>query len=234
MPTSLDNGWRSLKALLRAIVVRLLGRKSTRQIADDPMRYGMQIRAVVPSFDVFQNTIAEATRGIDARRVLDLGIGTGETARRVLDLHPQAHLVGLDASPAMANLARTALPGGRAEVFIGRLEDPLPSGDFDLVVSALAIHHLAAPDKADLFARIASALSAEGVFVLGDVIVPENAADQITPIEPGVDLPDRLEDQLRWLADAELEPTVVWMERDLAVIRAIPASRNASGAAAIG
>ena len=42
----------------------------------------------------------------------------------------------------------------------------------------------------------------------------------MTPLEAGVDLPDRLDDQLRWLKDAKLDPTVVWAERDLAVIRA--------------
>jgi tRNA (cmo5U34)-methyltransferase len=220
VPTALDNGPRSPKRLLSAAVARLLGRKGTRQIADDPMSYGTRIRAVVPSFDVFQDTVAEATRVIDAHRVLDLGIGTGETARRVLELHPHAQLVGLDASGAMAKVARAALPSGRAEVFVRRLEEPLPAGDFDLVVSALAVHHLASVDKADLFARIASALTPGGVFALGDVVVPENAEDQVTPIEPGVDLPDRLDDQVRWLADAGLEPTVVWAKRDLAVVRA--------------
>jgi hypothetical protein len=80
-----NSGRRSPRKLLRAVVARLLGH-ATRQIANDPISYGTRIRAVVPSFDVFQDVIAEATRGVDARHVLDLGIGTGETARRVLEL----------------------------------------------------------------------------------------------------------------------------------------------------
>ena len=120
----------------------------------------------------------------------------------------------------MANSARAALPQDRVDVRVGRLEDPLPKGRFDLVVSALAVHHLPAAGKADLFTRIASALPPGGVFVLGDVVVPENAEDQVTPLEDGFDLPDRVDDQVRWLEDAQLDPTVVWAERDLAVIRA--------------
>ena len=174
----------------------------------------------MPSFDAFQDTIAEATREVDARLVLDLGIGTGETARRVLELHPHAHLVGLDASVSMANAVRALLPHDRVEVRVGWLEDPLPNGRFDLVVSALAVHHLTAADKADLFARIASSLRSGGVFVLGDVVIPENAEDRVIPLQPEVDQPDRLDDQLRWLVDARLEPTVVWAEKDLAVVRA--------------
>ena len=220
MPTALDNGQRSPKKLLRVVVARLLGRRGTGQFADDPVSYGARIHAAIPSFDSFQDRVAEATLGLDAQLVLDLGIGTGETARRVLELHPQARLIGLDASMAMANAARAALPHDRVEVLAGRLEDPLPKDRFDLVVSALAVHHLPAAGKADLFTRIASALRPGGVFVLGDVVVPENAEDQVTPLEDGFDLPDRVDDQVRWLEDAQLDPTVVWAERDLAVIRA--------------
>jgi tRNA (cmo5U34)-methyltransferase len=39
------------------------------------------------------------------------------------------------------------------------LEDPLPDGPYDVVVSALAVHHLAAASKADLFRRIAGVIS---------------------------------------------------------------------------
>lgn len=218
--SGLDNGRRSPRKLLRVVVARLLGRRGAGQIANDPSSYETRIRAAVPAFDAFQDTVAEATRGLDARLVLDLGIGTGETARRVLELQPRGHLVGIDGSVSMANSARAALPQDRVDVRVGRLEDPLPKGRFDLVISALAVHHLPAAGKADLFTRIASALRPGGVFVLGDVVVPENAEDQVTPLEDGFDLPDRVDDQVRWLEDAQLDPTVVWAERDLAVIRA--------------
>jgi tRNA (cmo5U34)-methyltransferase len=39
---------------------------------------------------------------------------------------------------------------------VSRLEDALPVGNIDLVVSALAVHHLDGAGKADLFARIAA------------------------------------------------------------------------------
>jgi SAM-dependent methyltransferase len=125
-------------------VAGLLGRRGARQIANDPFSYETRIRAAVPAFDAFQDTVADATRGLDARLVLDLGIGTDETARRVLELHPCGHLVGIDASVSMANSARAALPQDRVDVRVGRLEDPLPKGRFDLIVSALAVHHLQA------------------------------------------------------------------------------------------
>lgn len=147
-------------------------------------------------------------------RVLDLGTGTGETARGVLALHPDATLVGVDASPEMVALAADTLPA--ADVRVGRLEDPLPSGPFDLVTSALAVHHLS--DKRELFRRIAMALAPNGLFVLADVVVPDHPGDAVTPLEAGVDRPDTLADQLQWLAEARFEPAVVWQHRDLVVV----------------
>jgi tRNA (cmo5U34)-methyltransferase len=45
------------------------------------------------------------------------------------------------------------------------LEDPLPDGPWDAVVSALAIHHLSDAAKRQLFRRVAGALRPGGVFV---------------------------------------------------------------------
>jgi tRNA (cmo5U34)-methyltransferase len=49
---------------------------------------------------------------------------------------------------AMLAAARQRLAGAELELRVANLTDPLPAGPFDLVVSALAIHHLEGPDKA--------------------------------------------------------------------------------------
>ena len=100
------------------------------------------------------------------------------------------------------------------------LTDPLPAGPFDLVVSALAIHHLEGPDKADLFARIAGVLRPGGRFVLGDVVIPVDQPDAVTPLTSDHDRPSTLADQLRWLAEAGFDAATVWAEHDLVVVRA--------------
>jgi SAM-dependent methyltransferase len=92
----------------------------------------------------------------------------------------------------------------------------LPDGPFDLVFSTLAIHHL--DTKADLFRRVASVLAAGRRFVFGDVVVPRDPADAVTPLSPDYDLPSRVDEQLGWLQDAGFEASVVWAARDLAVI----------------
>ncbi len=181
-----------------------------------PERYLELMQAEVPDYETLQERTAASTRGSE---LLELGVGTGETARRVLERNPGARLTAIDESPPMIEQARASLPAG-VELRVGRLQDPLPPGPFDAVVSALVVHHLTTAEKRDLFVRVASVLRTGGLFVLADVVVPERPEDVVTPIEEGYDLPDRLDDQLGWLREARLEPEVVWAERDLAVVRA--------------
>jgi len=183
----------------------------------DPETYLVNMLAEVPAYQELQEHAAAATDG-EARTILELGVGTGETARRVLARHPDAELVALDSSPEMLERAREVLP--KADLRRARLEDPLPEGPFDLVVSALAVHHLDGPGKQDLFKRIAAVLAPGGRFVLADVVVPEREQDVVTPIDWEYDLPDRVDDQLDWLRNAGLDAETVWTDKDLAVLRA--------------
>jgi tRNA (cmo5U34)-methyltransferase len=180
-----------------------------------PARYCEWIRADVPRYDELQDEVARATAGVRATRVLDLGTGTGETARRVLSRHPRARLTGVDESAEM--LAAAAADGLVGDLRVGRLEDPLPDGPFDLVVSALAVHHLDADGKRDLFRRVAAVLAPGGRFVLGDVVL---ADVKVTPTTPDYDRPDTVDDQLAWLREAGLDPRVAYARDDLAVLSA--------------
>jgi tRNA threonylcarbamoyl adenosine modification protein (Sua5/YciO/YrdC/YwlC family) len=183
----------------------------------DPARYASEIRAEIPDYERLQDELALAS-GEGARSVLDLGTGTGETAQRLLARHPDAHLTGIDASARMLAAASVSLPAARVSLSVGRLEDPLPHGSFDLVTSVLCVHHLPGPAKAQLFARVASVLGPGGRFVLADVVVPTDAAAAQVPLTPGYDMPDSTSDQLRWLGQAGLSAQVAWAAGDLVVI----------------
>jgi tRNA (cmo5U34)-methyltransferase len=184
----------------------------------DPETYLQNMLEEVPSYPDLQEHTAAAARDVPARTILELGIGTGETARRVLAEHSGARLTAVDSSEEMLERARTVVP--EADLRLARLEDALPDGPFDLVVSALAVHHLDGEGKQDLFRRIARVLGPGGAFVLADVIVPERDEDVVTPVDGIYDMPDRLDDQLAWLRDAGLDPEVRWSYKDLAVVRA--------------
>ncbi|HXY84954.1 MAG TPA: class I SAM-dependent methyltransferase [Gaiellaceae bacterium] len=184
----------------------------------DPETYLKNMLEELPTYPDLQDQTALAAAGIRAETILELGIGTGETARRVLARHPGAQLTAIDSSPQMLDRAGSAFPA--ADLRLARLEDPLPEGPFDLAYSALAIHHLDAAGKRDLFRRVAGVLRPGGCFVLADVVVPDDPADVVTPIDGVFDLPDRVSDQLAWLEDAGLDAEVQWSFKDLVVLRA--------------
>ena len=183
----------------------------------DPDAYPDSMHAEVPMFDELQERAAAATAG-DASRLLELGIGTGETARRVLALHRGAHLTAIDSSAEMLGRAKEVFPD--ADLRLARLEDPPPRGPFDLVYSTLAVHHLDGAGKRDLFERVAAILHPAGRFVLADVVVPPDPADQQIEIDWVIDRPDTLEDQVQWLGDVCFEATPMRTRKDLAVVSA--------------
>jgi len=192
-----------------------------RQFHFDPDTYLDMIRREVPDYDVLQREIARATRewpGTDAPRVLDLGAGTGSTARAVLDARSGARLVLVDENPGMVALAREMLPAANVEaVVIADLADPLPDGPFDLVVSALAIHHLDGNAKQALFAAVHDRLRAGGRFAMADVVIPDTPAGANTPLTDGYDKPDRATDLLAWLRAAQFRAEQAWSAPDLGV-----------------
>jgi tRNA (cmo5U34)-methyltransferase len=187
----------------------------------DPVTYREWVRGEIPHYDTLQESIAAATTDIiDVSAILDLGSGTGETLGRVLPLHPSARAVGVDESAGMLAVAREYLGEYDVTLQVADLRDPLPAGPFDLVVSALAVHHLDGPEKATLFARVAAALRPGGRFVLGDVILPSEAAAVVIPLTDDWDKPSTVVDQVEWMEDAGLAVRVVWQEDDLAIFSA--------------
>jgi tRNA (cmo5U34)-methyltransferase len=184
----------------------------------DPDTYLEMVRSEIPAYDELQDLLTRSTAGIRVESVLDLGSGTGNTARGVLSVHPGATLVGIDSSEHMLQFARQLLPD--ADFRVGRLEEALPAGPFDLVVSAFAIHHLEGTAKANLFHRVREVLQPGGCFVLCDVVVPEQPPAIPVPLDDGIDQPSSLSDQLDWLRAAGLLPTVLFAQGDLCVLAA--------------
>jgi tRNA (cmo5U34)-methyltransferase len=184
----------------------------------NPDTYLAEMAAEIPGYEELQEAVVTAAAEVQATRVLELGTGTGETALRVHARHPEATWVGIDASEAMLERARERLPN--ADLRLQRLEDELPAGPFDLVVSALAVHHLDGAGKQDLFSRVARVLQPGGRFVLGDVVVPPAGQEGPIYIDWEMDKPDSVEDQLAWLRAAGFEAEASVVRVDLAVFRA--------------
>lgn len=156
-----------------------------------PDVYLERIRAEVPGYDALQDE-AVAAIPFPPERVLELGMGTGETTRRLIEAHPEAWVIGLDSSPDMVFRARRDYD----DVQLARIEDPLPDGPWDLVISVLSVNQLDDEQKRQLCRQVRGQARA---LVIGDVFVG-----------------DQLRDLVGW-CDGE----VAWQQGDLAVVRAL-------------
>jgi tRNA (cmo5U34)-methyltransferase len=179
----------------------------------DPDTFLATMLEEIPGYEELQETVAVAARG---RNVLELGTGTGETAARILARNAGARWTGVDASAAMLERARERLPD--ADLRSQPLEDPLPEGPFDLVVSVLAVHHLDGPKKRDLFRRVAEV---SDFFLLGDLVVAERAEDAVIEIDWVIDLPSTMSEQIEWLEEAGFGVDATYVRPDLAVFVAL-------------
>jgi tRNA (cmo5U34)-methyltransferase len=170
-----------------------------------PDTYPELIRSQVPRYDELQEQ-AIAAIPFSPERVLELGMGTGETTRLLLEAYPEAWVIGLDSSAEMVFRARENYD----DVQLARMEDPLPEGPWDLVIGVLSIHHLRPEQKRNLFRQVRVHARS---FVIGDVV---RAAAQVTPIDEDYDFPEAAEDLAEWCGGE-----VTWEADDLAVVRAV-------------
>jgi tRNA (cmo5U34)-methyltransferase len=155
-----------------------------------PEVYLERIRAQIPRYDELQ-AAAIAAIPFPPERVLELGMGTGETTRRLIEAHPDAWVVGLDASPDMVFRARQTYD----DVQLARMEDPLPDGPWDLVISVLSTGELG-DDQLEALCRRVKEHSRS--LVIGDAFDPQ-----------------KLEKLCEWSGGE-----VTWQADDLAVVRA--------------
>ncbi len=111
-------------------------------------------------------------------RVLDLGTGDGIALALVVSVRPGATGIGLDFGREMLRRAREEFAGDDRVAFGHHdLEQPLPDGlgEFDVVVSSFAIHHLAPERQRALYAEIFSLLRSGGRFVNAEHVASPTA-----------------------------------------------------------
>ena len=132
-------------------------------------------RRLVPCFDGLYGAVLELvaeSRAPAHARMLDLGAGTGLLAAMIRAAHPGTLVTLVDAAPAMLDEARRRFVGVAAvEYLVADYAEQPPTGPFDLVVSALSIHHLEDPAKRRLFAAMQAALVPGGLLINADQIL---------------------------------------------------------------
>lgn len=160
--------------------------------------YERSVESASGPFEGYDLVLGQVTRSAHAHpgmQVLDLGIGTGNLARRFVALG--CEVWGIDFSPAMLAKARAEVPQVRlVEVdLLGVWPDELDR-QFDRIVSTYVLHEFDLATKIGLLVRLADHyLADQGRIVIGDIVFPTAQALK----EAGADHWD--EDEYYWTAD---------------------------------
>ena len=130
--------------------------------------YDANRKKFIPCFeDYYISTTKFIASAIsEPKRILDLGAGTGLLTYYWYQQFPKTEYVLVDVAEEMLKIARKRFNGINTVTYqISDYTKALPNDNFDIIISALSVHHLEDGDKLKLFARIYDKLPSGGAFV---------------------------------------------------------------------
>lgn len=104
----------------------------------------------------------------DARRILDLGAGTGLELIALFDRFPDATVTAVDLCPEMLAQIKARPFADRVSIVCGSFFDVDLGADYDAVISTSALHHFTPAQKIALYTRVCVCLRQGGVFLNSD------------------------------------------------------------------
>lgn len=137
--------------------------------------YDNLIKKLIPKYEEMHSKIIGLIKFSRSAKlnILDLGIGTGRTARDLLKKFPAAQIEGIDISKNMIKQGKIRLKEDMSRVKFEKLDmiNFIPKTKrFDACVAVLSIHHLNSKQKQQLFNKIFNSLKENGIFAIGDII----------------------------------------------------------------
>jgi tRNA (cmo5U34)-methyltransferase len=137
--------------------------------------YDEQRRWIIPELDTFYGAaVWAAALPLKRPAILDIGAGTGLLSGRLCEAYPGASVTLMDISEKMIEVAKRRFAGREAVRFVAADYRHCDlGGPFDVICSALSIHHLGREEKRDIYGRIYAALKPGGIFVNADQVKGE-------------------------------------------------------------
>ncbi|MEZ6140484.1 MAG: class I SAM-dependent methyltransferase [Zavarzinella sp.] len=143
------------------------------QLATD---YNIAILRCFPKYPEMLRTVVDFLPDFHASTVAELGCGTGNLSKLLAAKYPESKMTLVDLSQDSLTVAQHSLPEMRkCEFLCCDMNDlDFPDHSFQVVTSAIAIHHLNSEQKKQLFAKIIRWLAPGGVFIFADQFRGDN------------------------------------------------------------
>lgn len=140
---------------------------------DISQEYDRQRRQFIPCYDDFYNLGVSAIElKTDQPRVLDIGAGTGLFSAFLFRKFPKAKITLIDISEKMLDIAKQRFKESDSfEYIVGDYCHWEFANNYDVIISALSIHHLTDEQKKDFYNKCYSILKPNGIFVNCDQVL---------------------------------------------------------------
>ncbi|WP_440944863.1 class I SAM-dependent methyltransferase [Methanosarcina sp. T3] len=135
-------------------------------------KYDEQRRKFIPCFDDFYGaTVSVASVEAENPAILDIGAGTGLLAAFMMERYPEASFTLIDISEKMLDMAKGRFGNNSNVKYIAADYSKYDFVDkYDIVISALSIHHLEDEEKKELYKKSYSILKENGIFINADQV----------------------------------------------------------------
>ncbi len=173
-------------------------------------QYDLTIKRTIPPYqEMFEAVVGYCF--IDSKaplKILELGCGTGNLSMFVGSVFPNAKLTLVDLSPEMLQQTERKLTGKIRQFELvegGFMDVALPEGEYDLIVSSVALHHLLDEEKPGMYQRIFRWLKPGGLLRI---------ADEVKTLPPEPSMEKNLERWKAWAREhgATEEELAFWVE----------------------
>lgn len=115
------------------------------------------------------NQIYNEVLSIEAKKVLDIGFGTGTLTSRLYE--KGIEIYGQDFSKEMFDIAKEKMPKAKLyfKDFSHGLDEGLLTNKYDAIIATYSLHHLADEDKTNFIKLLLPLLNNGGKILIGDV-----------------------------------------------------------------
>ena len=134
--------------------------------------YDRTRRQLIPCFDAFYGMALSLLPDRPNLRILDVGAGTGLLSGLIRAQQSESQLTLADVSEAMLAKAQQRFANDTQVSYqIVDFIDGELTGNYDAVVSALALHHTPQDQLKAVFAKIHTVLQPDGIFINADQVL---------------------------------------------------------------